>query len=242
MKLLQVNIWGGRLEPHILKMVRDYGPDILCLQEVIDVDGGGLGIYAALEDIQKAMGADHSFMSPVFTLNRIGREEHFGNAILSKYPITDKQTLFTRKEYVKDFDFIDGDYNIRNLQIATIELPDNKVKIMNHHGHHVPEHKNGDDETMRQCKLIAEEIKIAGGNVILAGDFNLAPNSESLEQINKLLTNLSLLNNLDTTRNQLTHKREVCDYIFTDKDIKVVSFGALDDIVSDHKALYLEFE
>jgi endonuclease/exonuclease/phosphatase family metal-dependent hydrolase len=33
-----------------------------------------------------------------------------------------------------------------------------------------------------------------------------------------------------------------CDYVFTSTDIKIINFGVSDTLVSDHKALILEFE
>jgi endonuclease/exonuclease/phosphatase (EEP) superfamily protein YafD len=89
---------------------------------------------------------------------------------------------------------------------------------------------------------IADYITTLSGPVILAGDFNLAPHSESLEVINKQLRNLSVEFKLETTRTFLTSKVEVCDYIFVNGAVKVTKFLALEDIASDHKALVLEFD
>ena len=236
-------MWGGRLEPQILQLVKAQNPDILCLQEAIDLKGGNGAMFVSTEEIQEAIGAEHVFMSPVFTLNYMSRKANFGNCIISKYPIKTTETIFTGENYIEDFELLNHSFNVRNLQHALIELPDgSELNILNHHGHHVRQHKNGDSETMRQCGIIADKITELDGKVILAGDFNLAPHSGSLEQINSLLTNLAVEANLDTTRTQLTHKTEVCDYIFVSNEIKVGSFKALDDIVSDHKALVMEFE
>ncbi len=188
------------------------------------------------------MEASYAFMSPVFTLGMMARKADFGNCIISKYPIKNEETIFTGKQYVADFDFLNHDPNMRNLQHAVIKLPNGTdLNILNHHGHHIHQHKNGDAETMRQCSIIADNINKIEGRLILAGDFNLAPHSDSLEQINKLVKNLSIEAGLKTTRTQLTHKKEVCDYIFVSKKIKVISFDVSDEIVSDHKALIMEF-
>jgi endonuclease/exonuclease/phosphatase (EEP) superfamily protein YafD len=80
------------------------------------------------------------------------------------------------------------------------------------------------------------------GPVILTGDFNLVPGSKSLEPLNKMLRNLSIEFRLSTTRNQLTHKNEVCDYIFVNDKVQVKQFEASDALISDHKALILDFE
>ncbi len=242
MKLLQLNMWGGRLEKPIVSLIKTVNPDILCLQEAIDLKAGNSAMFVATEEIQAVIGADHIFMSPVFTINYMNRKADFGNCIISKFPIKEAETIFTGRKYVADFDTLDQDANMRNLQHAVIELDGKSIHILNHHGHHLHQHKNGDAETMRQCGLIAKQIKkLTGANLILSGDFNLAPHSESLEQINKLLRNLAIEAKLKTTRTPLTHKNEVCDYIFVSEKIKVGSFKALPDIVSDHKALLIDF-
>ncbi len=131
---------------------------------------------------------------------------------------------------------------MRNLQLADIKTPGGEtIHVLNHHGHHVNQHKNGDKETMRQCRIIADEIKKLSGKVVVCGDFNLSPHSESIEQINTLLTNLSIKNKLTTTRNQLTHKSEVCDYIFVNNEIVVNTFESSEEIISDHMALIVNF-
>lgn len=115
------------------------------------------------------------------------------------------------------------------------------MHVLNHHGHHVPNHKNGDQETVRQCQMIVDYIEKLEGSVALCGDFNLQPESESLELINVKLFNHAKEHGVLTTRTPLTYKTEVCDYIFTSLDIKVKDFQILDDIASDHKALVVEF-
>lgn len=238
MKIISANVWGGRLESQILSFVREQQPDILCLQELIDIKGGKSAMFASLEEIQEAAQAEYTFMSPVFSMNYMTRKADFGNCIISKYPIVNKKTIFTGKEYAEDFDFLHRNADMRNLQLADIQTPDGEiVHVLNHHGHHINQHKNGDAETMRQCGIIASEITKLNGKVVVCGDFNLAPHSESLEQINALLTNLPVKNKLVTTRNQLTHKSEVCDYIFVSEDVSVDSFEASEEIISDHKAL-----
>lgn len=52
LKLLQLNVWGGRLEPQILNLVAAENPDIVSLQEVIDIKGGRSAMFASLEEIQ----------------------------------------------------------------------------------------------------------------------------------------------------------------------------------------------
>ena len=241
MKLLQANIWGGRLEKQVLELLKAEQADIVCLQEAISLPGDG-GLFVTIEQLQERCSYAYVYTSPVFSFGFMGKEAHFGNTILSKLPLLETDTTFTRLQHKANFSFDDDDYNVRNLQHASVVIGDRTLHILNHHGHHIPSHKDGDRETERQCSIIAEKISKLDGPIILAGDFNLAPHSKSLEKINQILTNLSIEAGLETTRTQLTHKKEVCDYIFVNDDVQVQSFRALDDIASDHKALILEFD
>lgn len=241
MKLLQANIWGGRLGHQIVDLLKEESADIVCLQEVVSAPGDAL-VSTTLEELQQEAGYAHAFFSPVFSFHIMTKIAGFGNAIVSHLPLEEQQTIFTRLELKENFDFDTDDYNIRNLQHSVVRVGDTQLHILNHHGHHIRQHKNGDAETLRQCQVIAEYVQTLEGPVILTGDFNLAPHSESLELLNNTLVNLSSTHKLKTTRTQLTHKTEVCDYIFVSKDIQVQKFYASDTIASDHKALIVEFE
>ena len=193
--------------------------------------------------MQKALAVEHVFSSPVFSFHYMNRLATFGNVILSKYPFQKTETTFTHQEFRENFDVSEnGGMNMRNLQHAVIDLPEGKkLHVLNHHGHHIHHHKNGNEETLRQCTFIADYAKKLEGPVILTGDFNLHPSSDSIEKINAVLSNLSLQRKLTTTRTEFTSKTEVCDYIFVSKEVKVDSFRASDRLLSDHKALELEF-
>ncbi len=239
MKILQLNIWGGKLGKQIKELITDEQPDVLCFQEVVKLPAKDGLFFTALDEYE-ALGY-HSFFSPVFGFSLMKQKAEFGNAILSKEPFTKTETIFTRKQYVSDLDMLDKDYNIRNLQHAVIETGDTVLHLLNHHGHHIDQHKDGDGETMRQCRMIVDYIETLTGSVVLCGDFNLSPQSASLAQINEKLNNLCVTSAIETTRTQLTHKTEVCDYIFTSPEIAVSRFEVLETIASDHAALVVEF-
>lgn len=235
-------MWGGRLGKQIIELLLREDADIICLQEAIVIPGGNSFVFDHLEDIQTKAGYPHCDFLPQFGYKVMKRHAKSGMAILSKVAPIVTDGIFTRLEYMDDFDFIDTDYNIRSIQRATFEYGDQKLHVLNHHGHHVPDHKDGNDETLRQCKMIVEYIaSLEEGSIVLCGDFNLIPESESLEQINEVLINHAKEHGIITTRTPLTHKIEVCDYIFTSSNLQVTNFQVLDDIVSDHKALTIEF-
>lgn len=216
-------------------------PDIVCFQEAIKVEGGNGFVFDELSEIQSDTNFEHCYFSPSFDWKLMKREAQSGLATMSKTPFTHTDNVFTRLEYIKVFDIVDTDYNVRSLQHVAVNYNGSELHILNHHGHHVPHHKDGDRETMRQCQMIVDYINKLEGKIVLCGDFNLKPESESLELINAKLVNHAKERGVVTTRTALTHKTEVCDYIFTSPDIEVKNFQVLDDIASDHKALLIEF-
>ncbi|OGG41391.1 hypothetical protein A2837_02655 [Candidatus Kaiserbacteria bacterium RIFCSPHIGHO2_01_FULL_46_22] len=243
MKILQLNIWGGKLDKQLVNLLVREQADIVCMQEVVAVGGGSSFFFEDLEELQKHTGYDYAYHTASHNFKYMKREAKWGNAIISRLPFLETHNVYTYKEATVDFDYLEEtDYNLgRALQHVAVDTKDGLLHILNHHGYHIGSHKNGDDETLRQCGLIADYVRKLEGQVVLCGDFNLVPDSPSIELINEILVNHVKEKGVLTTRTPLTHKTEACDYIFTNPDIEVKNFQVLDDIASDHKALTIEF-
>jgi endonuclease/exonuclease/phosphatase family metal-dependent hydrolase len=243
MKILQLNIWSGKLEKQLTALLKREDADVLCLQEVVYVEGGSSYFFLDMQEIMAAAGYTHFYHTPSWSGKYMRREASWGNCVLSKLPFKSQSSFYTFQSEVRDFDFLeDTDYNRgRSLQHVVVETDNGDLNILNHHGYQLPEHKHGNDETLRQCGMIADYAKKLERDVVLCGDFNLIPTSESMELINKVLVNHTKERGVVTTRTPLTYKTEACDYIFTSPDIEVKNFQVLDDIASDHKALTIEF-
>lgn len=242
MKLMTLNVWQGRLERVLLKHLEQLDVDFACMQEAVNYSGKTGGLITSYAKIGSGLRLDKQFFSPLNTINFGNNHLSFGNVIYSKHPFTKNENIFTRGSYKADFDFDNDDYNIRALQHVAVDVDGNILHILNHHGHHIDAHKLGDEETMRQTKLIIDYTKQLDGAVILCGDFNLAPESESIKQYDSVLKNLSVAYSLKTTRSLLTYKEEVCDYIFVNDKVDVRDFSMDNTIISDHNALMLDFE
>ena len=238
MKLLQLNAWGGKLGWQIIDLVKAEQPDIICLQEVNDIDGPRDYLFASLDDIAEAAGLPYRFMSPVDGSRYQKRWLAYGNAILSREPLLGAETIFTLGQLNDDFDLaLEADKESRNLQHVRLA---SGLHIFNHHGLFVPEGKNGNAETDRQMGLVYDQIAAAQGPVIFCGDLNLAPTTPAVQRFSKLLTNLSA--DLGSTYNWLSIHKVVCDYIMTSPEVRVQRFAMLDAVVSDHNPLILEFD
>ncbi len=242
MKILSLNVWQGRLERVLLKHLETLDFDFACMQEAVEYEGRSGGLVSSYGKVGASLRLTNQFFSPLTAMKLGSRDIAFGNATYSGIPFSETSTIFTRGKYKDDFDFDIDDYNVRAFQHSLVEVGSKKIHLLNHHGHHIDAHKLGDDETLRQIKQIADYIKQLDGAVILCGDFNLAPESESIQLLNDLLRNLPVENSLETTRSRLTYKKEVCDYIFVNERVDVKTFSMDETIVSDHNALVLDFE
>lgn len=239
---MTLNVWQGRLERVLLKHLEEQNIDFACMQEAVDYEGKTGGLISSYSKIGTSLRLDQQFFSPINAIKFGNRKITFGNVTYSSMPFETSETIFTRGSYKDDFDFDVDDYNIRALQHAVVRVNDKKLHILNHHGHHIDAHKLGDEETMRQTALIIDYIKQLDGAVILCGDFNLSPESESIKQFDSILQNLPVTYSLETTRSLLTYKKEVCDYIFVNQNVDVKDFSMDQTIISDHNALIVDFE
>lgn len=242
MKLLSLNVWQGRLERVLLKHLETLDMDFACMQEAIDLPGKSLGLVTSYQRVGKSLGLEQHFFSKLISTKLGSKSMTFGNVIYSHIPFAQTSTVFTRGEHSEKYDFDNDDYNIRAFQHALVDVNGKKLNILNHHGHHINEHKLGDEETERQVSEILDYVKELEGAVILCGDFNLSPESQSIKSIEASLHNLSVANSLQTTRSTLTYKKEVCDYIFVNDAVRVNGFKMDSTIISDHNALILDFD
>ena len=242
MKLIQLNTWSCKLPTEITKLLQDEKPDIACFQEIVTaVDGGK--ILDTIDNVLKDYPFEYNFNTPLVEFNFMQRQASRGNLIASNLTVFDTNEIWTHGGFFKNFDYINsGGYNVaRNIAHAEISTQEGNVHVLTLHGYHVKEHKNGNEETMHACRELVAYANELDGPVIITGDFNLSPDSESIQLVNKSFRNLSIEGGLLTTRNHLTTKKEVCDYIFVNDKVRVDNFFMSEVVASDHNALVLEF-
>jgi endonuclease/exonuclease/phosphatase family metal-dependent hydrolase len=115
--------------------------------------------------------------------------------------------------------------------------------IANLHGFWIPESKEDTPERLEQSDKIIKFLDSYKHGKILCGDFNLNPNTKSMFKLEEEMVNLVKKHNVKSTRSGLhTRKDKFADYILVSKDIKVLDFKVLQDQVSDHLPLFLEFD
>lgn len=243
MKLLQLNTWSCKLSPEIVKLLDNEDPDFITFQEAVGMKFSGK-VLETSDDILEKHPFTSGYYAPLVRFDFMHRKAGWGNLIASQLPITHENSIWTHGQYTDDFDYIElGGFNTsRNIAHITVESNGQPLHILTLHGYHVKEHKNGNEETLSGCRQLVEYATSLEGAVIIAGDFNLVPESESIQVVTNSFRNLSLEYGLTTTRNYLTTKSDVCDYIFVNDKVTVNDFSMSDAIVSDHNALVLDFD
>lgn len=123
--------------------------------------------------------------------------------------------------------------------------------VTNVHGKARPGHKLDTPVRLRQSKLILDFLKDKVGSKIIGGDFNLLPETRSVEMFEKAgYRNLIKEFGIKNTRNKFAwntlkkseEKQYFADYVFVSPDVKVNTFEVPNIEISDHLPLILDFE
>ncbi len=255
MKIITLNTWGGQAGQDLIMSFFDKyrDTDIFCLQEIwkskypkefSDLDIGSQKIdYGALITnlhdliIEKLPEHNHHFHPAIFDV--------YGLMILVR-------DNFLIKEFGEKFVFGEKEIvplenmgnHARNIQYIKTEIKGKETTIINFHGLWNGKGKTDTADRILQSQNVVDFIKTLSGEVVLCGDFNLNPDTQSLKMFEDIgLINLIKENNVTSTRTSFYEKENrFADYVFVSKGIKVISFEVLPDEVSDHSAIAFEID
>jgi endonuclease/exonuclease/phosphatase family metal-dependent hydrolase len=241
MKLITLNIWGGHVRDPLLKFINTHQHvDIFCFQEVYhnapdkisDEDRPvSLNIFSELE----ALLPEHTgFFKPVVK-NIYGISVFIKNHI---EVIREGELVIHDNPHYKG----SGPTHSRNLQWLECCIQEKIYSIINVHGLWNGAGKTDSPERIKQSKRIRDFLDGLTTPAVLCGDFNLRPDIKSMQIIEHGMNNLIKTYNISSTRTSLYPKTErFADYIITTPDIRVNQFEVLQDEVSDHAPLLLDF-
>lgn len=252
MKIVQINVWQGRIFDPLLAFLRDEKPDIVFAQEIFSYPHPIIGSSAwkqfrTLEQITEQGGFMHVYFALSTTFPMFGEELSYGNAILSKYPFTHTFTRYTAGPGPVHVDNPNTyDHNLtRNFQHAIIDTGRTKLNLINHHGHWV-NHPLGDAQSTVRLQIVADYITGLEGPTLAGGDLNLSPTSPA---IRKFAETTGLRDVLSSTSPEGTlsaahfmNESIFCDYLFASPELKITHTSVSDNLVSDHKALVIEID
>ena len=241
MQLINLNIWGGHVRKPLLDFIECYKDvNIFCLQEVyckasskISTDNlnVSLDIYS---EIQEILQTHHGIFRP--TVNGI-----YGIAMFVKKSIKILEEGEIIIHHNSSYSGT-GPTHSRNLQWILCCHNDKLFYIINMHGLWNGKGKTDTQERLDQSQKISDFLQTIYHPTVLCGDFNLRPDTKSIQMLEKSLNNLVKQYKIDSTRTNLYSKIEkFADYIFTSSDIVVENFEVLNYDVSDHAPLLLNF-
>ena len=261
MKLITLNIWGGQVFEPLIDFLKKHSKDtdIFCFQEVLfgtqngftPVSKARINVFA---EIEKSL---EDFVALTYHAPE-------GATYFQNEPLPDStragQAIFLRKSiqvvgggglrgyqggFPKGATY--GAMITSSCQWVKIQVSDTQtLTIANLHGLHQGEvGKIDTPERLMQSKIIKDFLDPVEKK-ILCGDFNLLPDGKSIEILEQGMTNLVKKYGVTSTRSPHYRHYETgskfADYILISAEVKVKDFKVLQDEVSDHLPLLLEFE
>lgn len=258
MKLLTLNLWGGKVYKPLLKFIKENSGlvDIFCFQEMFRSSENRFsnGIKTNLyDDLSRILKDYVGFFAPTFTgydtEEKVDFDLRFGQATFVKKSIEviSEETIFVHGKFDYKPPVIipgikEGLDLPRNIHCLKIKINDKEMLIGNLHGYWLPDNKHDSPGSIKQMKIVKEIFTSFDGPKILAGDFNLRPDTESIRMLENDMKNLIIEYGVTSTRSNL-HKRpeKFADYIMVSGKVQVNNFEVIDRHVSDHLPLLLKF-
>lgn len=260
MKVLSLNIWGGKIHKPLFEFIESQtnDVDVFCFQEVFKSGKDFFNNYDRLDilsDIKSLSKNYNVYYSPVIEGTNLSEwvdyEIYWGLATFVKKSIKvlSEGSFFVFRNYNKKFTLIHklkdkNDYVDvpRIFHYVIVEEEGKKKLIANLHGYWIPDSKLDTPERIEQSKKIVKFLNSQEMQKIVCGDFNLNPDTKSMMMFDDNMINLITKHNIKNTRSNLhTRKDKFADYILVSKDVKVKKFEVIKKDVSDHLPLYLEF-
>ncbi len=241
MKILQLNVWMGKVEGGLRRFLEQNDFDVICMQEVFaakteNVAGHLSRLCFDLAQIQKASRLPYQFFAPNWGSKIADGTFELGNLILSKIPFTETTSQFIHGEYKDNTVLGQVVGNNLNIQIAKLE---NGLTVVNHHGFWRPD-PMGDAESVAAFARVGEIIKALAGPVVMCGDLNVIHQSPAMRALD-FLRDLTDENQVATTLSGLKYDGLVpCDHILVNDQVEVKAFRVIPDIVSDHLGITAE--
>ena len=263
MKLISFNI-GIKIDnsKQIGEFIQSEKPDFVVFQEIIrSFDESVFDMYKSELHIEKIIGKDlpYHFFGPQWITDHMEKNGKMyrdfggfieqGNEIFSKFPIIKATNEHYHQNYRLEIDWTNfhTEDHPRSVQVTELEVKGKKLQILNLHGLYSVDKKDS-ERTIKQCKYVLNAAKRKDIPTIIAGDFNLFPDTKSIKLLDKEFRNLIKEYKIISTRPKFDHGTEknttesVVDFIFVNDKIKVNDFKVIKTDISDHLPLVLDFD
>jgi endonuclease/exonuclease/phosphatase family metal-dependent hydrolase len=238
----------------IFDFLENNSPDIVCFQEFYQQDKT-TNFPTRDSLINRLQTIDYHER---YSYKSRGRQ-HFGIAMLSKYPMISKGEVSLQLEEGEKSDnyciFADIVKNSDTLRIYNVHLQSIKLKkddytLFDEEGKPIQNQTSAIENTLfklssaypnraDQAKLVVKHAQTSPYPVVICGDFNDTPLSYTYNQFNKIYTDAFREASYgigSTYAGKIPAGR--IDYIFHSDDIKAYDFHIQNSVVSDHRAIW----
>jgi len=249
LKIISLNLWlGGLLFEEALQFLQEQDADIVLLQEVFNGTDPTLEPrFRSMQVLKERLGyPEQDFAAAYRDFDLTDGLMQRGDAILSKFPIKERNRSFVAGSYSETYRDVPEQYKDcpRELQHVVIETPDGEVNVFNLQGVWDLDGDNFSEQRKKMAEVIVAAVK-GKKHVILGGDTNARPTNKAIQQIEVELTNV-FKDQLKTTFNMRRkdnpgYATSVVDMLFVSpNDIEVIACTCPEVDISDHLPLVME--
>ena len=202
-KTMTYNIYGARSGgiknlDEIAEVIKKADPDLVALQEVDRfTERNGKDVDIAKE-LAEMCGMEYFFARAI----DIGGGQ-YGDAVLSKFPIV------TSTAYTMSVDPSVGGEQ-RSVALITVDIDDNTLNFVSTHFDHLGDETN----RLRQARELNDILGKIEGPLIVGGDFNALPDSETISILRQELVLGCRNNHCDQKTFPTSNPNRTIDYLF----------------------------
>jgi endonuclease/exonuclease/phosphatase family metal-dependent hydrolase len=248
MKVISLNSWGGRMTKQFSDFITEQmsSTDVFCFQEVLK---GGRGLTkreefkSEYEDISAILS---HFTGYFFSYGEGGYYQEPMNDLDFQYGIACFVRSNLTQSLGKGITLYDlskkwSDYTGGFAAGAALAvLVEDKV-VVNVHGFWQGGIKEDTEAKLEQSRLLIELADSFEGKKVICGDFNLLPQTQSIQLFRDRYQDLIQVYDIRDTRGALYRKElRYSDYAFVDNTLSVKSFSVPPIEASDHLPLFID--
>ena len=244
--LLTYNIWSGKHWKEVIDFLKTTDADVFCLQEV--------GVYNSYHkesrdidmrvELQVALSDYNVLYAPISKRVLNNREESFGNAIVTRLPISDSEIhyLLHPLQWTEKHE-----EQSRNILEATLLVGDKAVTIVTGHLTYAP----GFNDTETQIKEVESILTIINGKhpLIFAGDYNSHTDTDVYRRLQAKLPVSDGVRDPTFAKHPFSyegfsvdHLEYKIDHILATEDIHIEHAKVFDVPYSDHLPILANIE
>lgn len=248
MKIIFLNTWAARLQKPLLEFLENHKDDVdvFCFQEVFNKHTGKTSDYINTDEgdtdtadtFKKILTGHNMYYCPIDAIGTYGLAMFLKKDI----EVVEHNSIFLYSNPNYNCEDLTSDHNRKMQWVKLKNTKHEEFLVVHVHGFWSNLGKEDTSERIVQSEIIKDFlVQYKNEAVILGGDFNLNPDTKSINILDQHMINLIRENNILTTRTSVhTGRSKFADYVFVSPSVAVQDFKVLPDVVSDHAILFVD--